>query len=268
MSKLSRISVFIAALGLAACSDATGPADGSARMSIAFRSAGVGSAAVVPDGGVGVALNQTARALSMTGTNGTLQLDEVWLIMAEFELERLNHDDCDDVIDEDACEEFSAPPQFLQLPLDGGSVPAVSQTVPADVYDELEFEIEDIELDDDEDPAVVQALFDEIRAQIPDWPEEASMLVVGSFTPTGGAATPFRVFFEAEVEIEQELDPPLDLTTGDATVTVVVDPALWFVQGDGTVMDLSQFIGQVVEFEAEFENGFADIEFDHDEDDD
>jgi len=90
------------------------------------------------------------------------------------------------------------------------------------------------------------------------------MLVTGSFTPAGGAPVPFRVFFEAEVEIEQAFDTPLDLTAGETTVTVVIDPALWFRNGDGTVMDLSQFDGTVVEFESEFEHGFHEVEFDDD----
>jgi len=200
----------------------------------------------------------------IVGTNGTLQLDEVSFIVAEIELEREDGDDCDD---DDSCEEFSVGPQFIQLDLDGVEVPVVTQAISAGLYEELEFEIEDIELDEGEDAIVVQAIFDEIRAAVPDWPEEASMLVTGSFTPTGGAPVLFRVFFEAEVEIEQEFDPPLDLTTGDGTVTVVVDPGLWFARPDGSVMDLSQFNGSVVEFEAEFEDGFAEVEFD-DEDDD
>jgi len=254
----------VAAVGLTACgSGSTGPSGGPApagQVSIAFRSAAAGAAAVLPGAGSGVAFNQAAAGLSLTGDNGTLQLDEVWLIMAEFRLKLANHMDCNGTDNEDSCEKFSAPPQFLPLPLDGATLPAVSQMVPPDVYDKLKFKIEDIEVDDGEDTTAVQALFDDIRAQFPDWPTKASMLVTGSFTPTGGSATPFRVFFEAEVEIEQDFNPPLDLTTGDATVTVVVDPSLWFTQQDGTVLDLSQFDGQLVEFDAELDNGFSDVE--------
>ncbi len=254
----------LVAVALSGCDSTTGPGEDGARVSVSFRSGGAAGASVAASGLGRVASSVGARALTLTGSNGTLTLDEVWLIVAEFELERANDDDCDDAVDDDSCEEFNAPPQFIQLPLDGGSAPAVSQEVPPDLYDELEFEVEDIELDDDEDAGVVQALFNEIRALIPDWPEEASMLVTGSFTPTGGgAARSFRVFFEAEIEIEIEFEPALDLRDGqDASVTVVVDPALWFARPDGTVLDLSQLQGQLVEFEAEFENGFTAIEFD------
>lgn len=256
-------------LGVAGCDSATGPEDGLPRVSIAFQTT-IGAAPSVAPGDFGrVARNTLAQSLTLPGSNGALTLDEVWMIVAEFELEREGDDACDDSIDHDSCEEFEAPPQFIQLPLDGDTEPTVSQAVPAGVYDELEFEIEDLKLDDDdEDAGEIQALFDAIRAQFPDWPEEASMLVIGTFTPTGGSAVAFRVFFKAEIEIEIDFDPPLDLTDGtDASVDVVVDPAAWFTRPDGTVMDLSQFEGQVVEFESEMENGFSEFEFDDDHDD-
>ncbi len=266
-----------AALALMGCGDSgTGPAGGAspdqARVSVGFRGASAGgSAATAPAGSGRIASNVLAQSVSLTGSNGTLTLDEIWMIVAEFELERANDDDCRGSSGEnDACEKFEAPPRFVQLPLDGAEVPTVSEDVPPGLYDELEFEVEDLELDDDDDNASaadLQALFDAIRAQFPDWPKDASMLVTGSFTPTGGAPVPFRVFFEAEIEIEMEFDPPLDLSAGEtATATVVVDPAVWFTLGDGTVMDLSQFEGQVVEFESELENGFGELEWD-DEDD-
>jgi hypothetical protein len=257
------------ALGLAGCDSTTGPDDGQPRVSIAFQTT-FGVASAVAPGDLGrVARNTLSRSLTLVGSNGTLTLDEGWVIVADFELELEDDDSCDDAFEDDSCEEFEAPPQFIQLPLDGGSAPTVSQLVPRGVYDELEFEIEDLELDeDDEDAGEIQVLFDAIRAQFPDWPEEASMLLTGSFTPTGGSAVPFRVFFEAEIEIEIEFQPPLDLTDGtDATVDVVVDPAAWFTLPDGTVMDLSQFGGQVVEFESEMENGFSEFEFDDGHDD-
>jgi hypothetical protein len=259
----------LVALGLAGCDSTTGPDDGQPRVSIAFQTT-IGAAPAVAPGDLGrVARNTLAQSLTLDGSNGALTLDEIWMIVAEFELELEDDDDCDDSGSDDSCEEFEAPPQFIQLPLDGGSEPTVSQPVPPGVYDELEFEVEDLELDDgNEDAGEIQTLVTTIRAQFPDWPEEASMLVMGSFTPTGGSAVPFSVFFEAEIEIEIEFEPPLDLTDGtSATVDVVVDPAAWFARPDGTVMDLSQFEGQVVEFESEMERGFSELEFEDDDDD-
>lgn len=98
------------------------------------------------------------------------------------------------------------------------------------------------------------------------------MLAIGTFTPTGGAPVPFRVYFEAEVEIEMDLVPPVTVTDdgSGATFTVHIDPALWFKRADGTVMNLAALdydaTGSVVEFEFEMENGFTEIEFDDDDD--
>lgn len=96
------------------------------------------------------------------------------------------------------------------------------------------------------------------------------MLVEGSFTPTGGAPTDFRVFFEAEIEVEIAFPGHgLDLSgETDAVATVVLDPAGWFSRPDGSVVDLSQFSGQIPEFEAEIESvgsGFTEIEVELDD---
>lgn len=258
-------TAFLALLGLApiACDSGTGP-DDDARVSIQFRatSGATASSVVSPvTSPVG-----SMAALTLNGGNGSLTLDDIRLVVAEFELEYADStEDCDDAVDESFCEEIELSPQFLQLPLDGSAVPTVTRSVPAGLYDELEFEVEDLELDEEnEDGVELQQLYDAILDEFPDWPAEASLLAVGSFTPTGGEAVPFRVFFDAEIEIEIEFPAPgLDLTTAsDPAVTVVVDPAQWFTLPDGSVMDLSQFEGQVVEFEAELENGFTEIEFD------
>lgn len=90
------------------------------------------------------------------------------------------------------------------------------------------------------------------------------MVVTGTFTPTGGAPQNFTVFFDADIEVEMDLVPPLviDATgTASRTITINLDPALWF-QANGQVLDLSSFNGQTLEFEAEIEDGFVEIEFD------
>ena len=50
-------------------------------------------------------------------------------------------------------------------------------------------------------------------------------------------------------------------------MTIVVDPGLWFANHpDGTVLDLSQFTGQLIELEVDVEmkDGFTDIEIEFD----
>lgn len=257
----------VAALGAAACDDTTGPGQG-AQVAVAF---GATTSAVSAAPAQTGSMLRTGDA-SIGGTNGTLVIEELRIIVAEFELERVSDDDCVD--GNDACEKFEAPPAFVNVPLDGGQTVAVTAFVDPDTYDELEFEIEDLD-DDEEDPVKAQQieeLMNDIRAQFPDWPREASMLAIGTFTPTDGDPMPFRVFFEAEVEIEMDLVPPVTVADdgSGATFTVSIDPALWFKRFDGTVMDLAALdydaTGTVVEFEVEIENGFAEIEFDDDDD--
>ncbi len=166
------------------------------------------------------------------------------------------------------CHDFEAPPSFLTLPLDGGIVTVATSDVPAGAYDELEFEVEDLEDDDDDDDfGPIQALRTAIQAEFSDWPDEASMLVVGTFQPDGGAPIAFRVYFDAEIEIEIDLVPSLVISAdggASRTLTVNVQPDLWFIQPDNDVLDLSQFdwdaTGELLEFEFELEDGFAEIE--------
>lgn len=198
--------------------------------------------------------------LVLTGANGTLNIDDIRLIVAEFEL------DGDDDVNRcganggvDDCEDFDAGPLFVDLPLTGSTVAVGSGDVAAGVYDEVEFEVEDLD-DDQEDPAEAQRiaqLRQQILAQFADWPRDASMRVVGSFVPAGGgAARPFRVFIEAEIEIELDLNPPLTVGEGQTgSLDVTLDPAALFRNG-ANVLDLSS-AGSRLELELEIENGFS-----------
>jgi hypothetical protein len=71
----------------------------------------------------------------------------------------------------------------------------------------------------------------------------------------------FRVFLDAEVEVELEMDPPLVIGSADPQdVTVTVDPAALFRTGT-QVTDLSRFNGQLVEWEVE--RGFRESHSGH-----
>lgn len=247
-------------VALTACGEATGPDVEGASVAVRFETRAPGPSVSLAGGGAAVLIE---------GTNGSLRIDDLHLVVAEFELDRLDDDACDALTEaaEDACEEFEAGPFLVQVPLNGGSTVVVSTDVPADTYRRFEFEVEDLD-DDEEDPseaARIQAVLAQIQADIPDWPKDASMLAVGEFLPAGGGdARPFRVFFEAEIEIERPFEPPM-VVTGDEpqhAISVELDPALWFLQGDGTVRDLSLSNGTLVAFEVEIEQGFVSIEFD------
>lgn len=271
------------ALALVACDGATGP---EGTTTVVFRAATGGASASTTSGDVDLSHSDDpdAPTLDLEGTNGRLSVAAVHFIVEEFELERADDDvGCDDdgVEDapDDACEEFEAEPQFLELPLTGDDAVAVRQSVPAGLYDELEFEIEDLEDDgDDEDAAAIRQLLADVREQFPDWPEKGSLQIHGTFTPKDDQgdllpdeARDFTVFFEAEVEIEKEFGEPVEITEESQSITVTVDPTIWFDRGDGTVRDLSEFDfdpqagGPVPELEIEIENevneGFVEIEF-------
>lgn len=196
--------------------------------------------------------------LTVSGSNGTLVVSDLYLIVDEFELERAEEESDD----EDDFEEVERGPYVTDLDLDGTPVEVSSGTVPFGRYEELSFEVED--LDEDDDSQTLRPVLEE--AGFSDWPEEASMVAVGTFTPTDGDSRSFTTYFEAEIEIEMELDPPLEFQDGDPNpqVTVQLDPARWFSRSDGRVRDLSAFDyadqGELIEFELEIEEGFADTE--------
>lgn len=255
----------------AACGDATGPA-GLQTVSLNFRVSASAASPAGPSRASGPR-QVVGPPLVIEGTNGTLTIDEIRVIVDEAELEGADGS-CDvpgSGDGDDDCAEFEAPPRFLDLPLDGAPVAAMVGLVPEGTYDELEFEIEDLE-DDETDPAeaaAIAAVRAQVLAEFPDWPPQASALVAGSFTPTGGTAEAFRVFLDAEIEVEMDLVPPLVVDAdGSASrdLTVDVSPHIWFLRPDGSVFDLRQYdydqTGRLLEFEVEMEDGFTEIEFD------
>jgi len=256
------------ALMVAACGDGTG-VESTRDVALSFQIAG----AAAPVGPAAVGPSRVAGpSLVLSGTNGTLTLEDIRVVVSEIELEAID-DSCvgeDDSVDDigDDCEEFETGPQFLDLPLDGTPIEVATSAVPLGTYEELEFEIEDLE--DDEDDAAEAALITAVRAEIlaivPDWPDEASALVTGTFTPTSGSPVAFRVFLKAEIEVEMELVPVLVIDGRGASrkVTVDIEPSIWFSRSDGSVVDLSQYdydaTGQLLEFDVEFEDGFTKVE--------
>lgn len=261
MTGKSAFPIPLAALVLlAAACDSPSGAGGAGRVEVRM---GVDA----PQGGAAPANAATAAAgtLVVEGTNGVLTLDGVKMVVAEFELD--GDDDValcrggqgtDDRADDD-CEDFDAGPFLVDLPLGGGEVAVTTGDIPNGTYRRVEFEVEDLDDNDDVSSAAkIAALRQQILAQFPDWPRDASMLVTGTFQPrvngTLGAARPFRTFLEAEVRVRVRLQPPLVVSDASAsrTVSVTLDPATFFKTG-GQVRDLSQAGGRI---RVEAENGF------------
>jgi len=253
------VSAAILPLLLMACNPGGLTDPSGTSVSVLFR-----GAATAASSGLQVADTGT---LPIEGSNGTLEITAIRAIVSELEL------DCDD----DAtspCAEFERGPTFVTVPLGATEVDLADATVPPGRYDEFEFEIEDLDWDDDDSAAkraTMDALLTQIRSTYPDFPSDASLIVEGSFTPTGGDAASFLTFVEAEIEIELPLVPPLEVAegAGPVIVPITIDPSVWFARPDGSVFDLSAYdyarTGQIPEIDVEVEGAFEiDVEFDDD----
>lgn len=263
--RVRALTLILAALAAGACDDdATGPEE-NGEVAVRFRTASAATAAQAIVGG--------PAAATIVGSNGTLEIESIHMVVGKFKLEG-SDEACPDFDDDegelDDCGDFESAPFLFDLPLDGEVVTVVTADVPAGSYDELEFEVEDVDLDDDDDEEEELAdLLVELRALHADWPDGASAVVTGTFTPVGEAPRAFRTFIDAEVEIELDLAPALTVSEdGSAAVTVVLDPSVWFRTGAGGVIDLSAFDGvdddDLLELEIELENGFVEVEVDED----
>jgi hypothetical protein len=260
----------LAAASLAACGDSLG-VDGPQNVSVSFRAVEAGSSAAAP-ASTGPKASAPARAITLVGTNGTLVLDELYMIVNEIELEHEDGCDDDDGFNEqnfDDCEDFESGPHFVSLPLDGTPIVVSTALIAPGVYDELEFEVEDLDDDDDDKRGRLADLRSQIVGTVPDWPQKASIYVVGTFQAEGEDAVPFRTFIEGEIEVELDLVPNLVIgNDGSANRDLIVDmrPDLWFRDFQGWVLDLREWdydtTGRLLELEIEIENGFIEVEID------
>jgi hypothetical protein len=263
LSGLALLSTFL----LAGCGDSLG-VDGPGNVTVSFQAsesqqASAGSPQMGSPG---------PAPVTYEGNNGTLVLDRVLMIVSEMELEHEDGCDDDDGFGDqffDDCEDFEADPQLIDLPLDGTPISVYSALIAPGVYDELEFEVEDLDDEDDHKRGVLENLRGEILAIVPDWPREASLYVEGTFQPVGGDPVPFRTFVEAEIEVELELDPYLvigDDGVANRDLLVDVRPDLWFRDFQGGVRDMREWdydtTGRILELEVEIEDGFIEVEFD------
>jgi len=262
-SILSVLVVGGALFALTGC-DSTGPSTDDGTVEVGFATA---SSSTTQSNSTTRLANQSADSdsLVLSGTNGTLKISDIRLIVDKVKLEQ-NTDSTGAEGDEVEIErEVEVErPSFVDLPLQEGEVsPIAAGDVPTGTYTELEFEVDDLD-----DEGASQGVLSDIREEFPNWPEDGSMVVAGSFTPSNSTATSFTTYFEAEIEIERGLTPALEVTDEGFSRGLIVrlDPGQWFKTADGTVQDLSKSdfedTGQVVEFEAEFEDGVSEVEFD------
>lgn len=241
-------------VGLSGCESSTAP--------------GVSGAVRLAAPAVAGASLETPAGLSITGSNGTLVITDITMIVNELELRRESVADCDDSSGSGDCGSFESEFFVADVPLGSGTVTVAADRIAKGTYTALEFEVEDLEVDADDDAsdaARVAAVLTQVRTRFANWPAGASMRIAGTFTPTGGAPQDFVVYFDAEVEVERLLNPPLVVDDAFTGLTVDLRPDLWFRNSDGTVRNLalSHFptTSSLVELEVELEGGI-EIEID------
>ena len=219
--RFSALAVTLGLLtGLVACDDATGPS-GEPDVSL--------SVVLAPGSSPGIATTPGNPSGHLTLSDGEHQLvlTRVAVVVREVELERMNDDDCDDLVGEshDACEAFSVGPVLVEVPLDGTVLSIMATEVPADIYDELEFEIHK---PDDDTAADRQFLLEH-----PDF-KGVSVRVEGSFDDDS-----FVFLQDLNEERELGLVPPLvvEESQGDLNLTMALDVESWFVGPAGGLID-------------------------------
>ena len=133
--------------------------------------------------------------------------------------------------------------------------------------------MDDVEVDADDpdevaDADLIAALLVTVRNRFQNWPDKASMVVTGPWTPkdaSGVLGTPvaFETYFDADIEVEMDLIPLLTVAEGLASrdLTILLRPAAWFLRAGGTVWNLKDIEGQLVDFDLEIKDGF-DLEID------
>lgn len=245
------VGLALGAFTLAGC-DSAGPSTDGSTVEVGFTSASSSTTS-------SKSLAKANDTLVVEGTNGTLRIADVRFIVSEVELEG----------EADSAEFETEKPIFVDFPLNSSdAVSVASDRVPPGTYNEFEFEVGDADLDEGEDEAGIQQLRSDIEeAGFSDWPNKASLVAVGTFTPTGGEPREFRTYFDAEIEVEIEMEGrTFEVGSGDPArqLTVSLSPSRWFVS-DGNPMDLSadkyQNVEEPVEFEIEFEQE-TEVEFD------
>ncbi|MGH7586761.1 MAG: hypothetical protein ACREMH_10970 [Gemmatimonadales bacterium] len=212
MRRVQLVLLAASAFAVAACDDdETGP-DGRSEVTL--------SVTTEPAAAPGLSLDET-----ITVGDDVLVLESVQLVLREIEFERSESSiDCDEVEDDDDCEELEVGPILLDVPLGTGIGQELTVVVDTGHYDELEFEIHKPEDDGDDADAAFIAAHPEF--------ENVSIRVTGTFN-----GTPFTYETDLNVEQEHELSPPLIAAeSGSVNVTLLVDVSTWFLDAAGTAL--------------------------------
>ena len=220
--RFSLLLLAAAALVLVGCDSPGGVSpDSPSRVSLAFSPASAGTLG--------------AKSISVGDDQGaTLTFDRVEIILSEIEFERDDDAECPDGREDDgsddACEEIERGPILVDLPLDGQDPSVLIDTeISAGTWEEVEFEIDALDRDDDDEAAFLRET---------GFPEEVSIRATGTYTPAGETPVAFTYLTDLDAEKEIEFDPPLTVRDGEtASVTFSVDIGTWFRGEDGRLLN-------------------------------
>jgi hypothetical protein len=170
-------TALVTIVALTSCSDPNAP---GALVAIRFRTGSSVVSAARAGSPLSFSLMNGVQDVVVTGSNGTLTITDIRLIVDELELEGAEAGDCPDDGEQQAgCEEIEIGPLAAQVPVNGQPVTVASDAIPPGSYTELEFEVEDLEVDGDEgddagDATALEALLATLRQTYADWPAGAS----------------------------------------------------------------------------------------------
>lgn len=197
--------------GLAACGDSSGP--NRQAVSVSFSSQA--PAAVVAEA-------SPSYNITVTSGNNTLVITKAQLVLRELELKLSASTACADGEADDDCEEIKLAPMLVDLPVTTGVVTALSASIPAGTYSEIEFDIH--KPGDD-------ALDAAFKAANPAF-ANISVRVEGTYN-----GQPFVFTSTANESVELEFTPPVVIDGSNNNVTILVNLRNWFMTSSGALID-------------------------------
>lgn len=207
MTPRNAIAGLVTALALSACTDGTGPADGSVPLTLAI-GAGTGAAAAVP-----------LAAAEITLGENTIQVTEVQLVLRKIALhQQADGEDCDDA-GEVSCDVLWLGPMLVDLALDGSTTHAFTVDAAPGTFRRMLFQLH-------KPTGQADLAFVALNPSM----AGVSVRVTGTFD-----GEPFAYTTDLTVVQHTALEPPLEVADGVPTeLTLWVDVTSWFDNQAGT----------------------------------
>lgn len=218
---------------ITACSDSSSPRAAHdvslsfATMTSVAAGAGQTSSAAGPGG---------ASALVVRDASHTLTITRAAVVLSELELATTTVTPCDSSDDDDRgddhggrhhddrCASLELGPILVDLPVDSSVITVMTLAVPGGSYAALEAKLRPASDDDDSGAIAFHAAHPEL--------DRASVRVEGTFD-----GAPFVYLGAPRVHVEMEFDPPLEVSSDAANITVHVALDGWFMDANGALID-------------------------------